>query len=136
MLFKSPFADVDAHVDFEVAHGTLALPAVIGISDAEITLRGHEANSLRGHEFNPQEAEKQPAKMGEHGDSALRRLEDADDGDDDQNSNHVFGFDREGQRKEKHLLIGVENSKRHHQAKDATGSAQSCSARARAEEVC
>ncbi len=58
------------------------------------------------------------------------------DGDYDPDADQVLGFDRKGQRKQHHFLIGIENAEGHEQSEDATGSANRSHARVHAQEMC
>src|SRR5271165_3790756 len=58
--------------------------------------------------------------MSENRDPSLRRFKDRDDRDHNPDANQILSLDPEGQWKQKHFLIGINNSESHQEAKNTS----------------
>src|SRR5208282_3773329 len=113
------FTVVISHVNFELPRRAPPLPPVVGVPHSEITLGRRITDSARRHKLHPQEAKEQSTEMSENRNSTLRWLKNRNDRDHDPNADQILGLDPEGQRKQKHFLVGVQNPKGHQQSEDA-----------------
>ena len=68
MLVEGYGAVALTHVDFKLPSGSTPSPAVIRVSQAEVTLAGTEQQAALGHKLDVQKAKQQSAKVGYVGD--------------------------------------------------------------------
>src|SRR5215468_5871604 len=73
-LVELHVAIVLAHVDFELARGPAALPAVIGVTDSEKAFGEEECQSAAGYQLDVEKSEEQSSKVSEVGNATLGRL--------------------------------------------------------------
>src|SRR6476469_2782879 len=123
-----------AHVHLELAGRAAAFPAIVGVTNPEVLLRGRQRQPTTRNHFEVDEAEERAAEMGHIGDAA-GVLKCSHQRDEDETDNDVFRLDGERQREHEQLAVAIKNAERHQDAVDPARGTDGQRARSDAKEA-